>query len=149
MLLCRCLSATNEEFTACEAATVKPESATACSIIFSGEAAGAKAGSQELHQKHLEEIREVATIGLTHICNHKHVPLLEAQLQVRVPDHPSAGKAHAWHVQVRCVQRWLLASEATLEEIQTLPPHVRDLASKLKSTTDSMKLNKERMVKNK
>ena len=78
--------------TACEAATVKPESATACSIIFSGEAAGAKAGSQEHHQKHLEEIREVATIGLTHICNHKHVPLLEAQLQVRVPNHPSAGK---------------------------------------------------------
>merc|ERR1712216_86097 len=45
----------------------------------------------------LDEIREVATIGLTHVCNHKHVPLLEAQLQVR------------------CVQRWLLAAEATLQ----------------------------------
>jgi hypothetical protein len=40
-------------------------------------------------------------------------------------------------------------TDATPEEIQTLPPHVRDLASKLKSSTDSMKLNKVRMNKNK
>jgi len=91
------LAAEITDFTVSEAATVRPDTATTCSISFGGEAASATSSSQAQQRQQLDEIREVITIGLTHICNRKHVPLLEAQLKVR------------------CVQRWLIAAEATLQ----------------------------------
>ena len=38
-------------------------------------------------------------------------------------------------------------AEATPKQVNTLPKHVRDLASKITSTTDSMKLNRKRMCR--
>lgn len=82
-------SALGEE---CDSLPVRPEIATTCSVVFQAEAPTQSATTQQL-----DEVRDVSTIALTHICNRNHRPLLEVQ-----------HKAH-------CVHHWMLCAEALVE----------------------------------
>eukprot|EP00658_Telonema_sp_P-2_P030108 TRINITY_DN2279_c0_g1_i5.p1 TRINITY_DN2279_c0_g1~~TRINITY_DN2279_c0_g1_i5.p1 ORF type:complete len:985 (+),score=167.18 TRINITY_DN2279_c0_g1_i5:272-3226(+) len=68
---------------------VKPEIPSSCNIVF-----GSDTGCQSATTQQLDEVKEVCTIAMTHICNRNHKPLLQVQ-------HGAS-----------CAHRWMLTAEA-------------------------------------